>query len=191
MKVIVNNIKTLKEAFEVIVKGADAISINTDKGRGISVEEANDLVFYLPPISSSILITESVTPIKVTEDAKRINVNTIQFNGDILINDIAIIREKLPYMKFIKKIVVEDKSAIKVAENYKKHVDAVLLETDKMSNEKLLICKKIIEDCDYVIFSCNITKDDLAVIKELEPYGIEVNFDECEKLKEFKRALEK
>lgn len=191
MKIIVKDIKTLKEAFEVIIKGADGVSLTLDRKAGITIENANDLVFYLPPVSTSILITESVTPIKIVEDSKKINVNTIQFDGNIFLNDIAIIREKLPYMKFIKKIIVNDKTAVKEAETYKKYVDAILLETDKMDNDKLLICKKIIEECDYVIFSCNVSKDDLALLKELNPYGIEVSYNECEKLKEFKRALEK
>ena len=191
MKVIVNGTNSLKEAFEVIVKGADGVGISLDKESGITREEANDLVFYLPPISSSVLMTNSVTPIKIVDDAKYINVNTLELDGNILINDIAIIREKLPYLKFIKKINVYDKDAIKISENYKKHVDAILLEVDAMDNECLSICKKIIDDCDYVLLMANVSKDYLAVIKELNPYGIVVNYDECKNLKEFINAIEK
>ena len=84
MKVIVNNIDKLNDAFEMIVSGADGIGVSIDKEKKLDMEKANDLVFYLPPISTSVLVTKSVAPISITSDANNIGVNTILFEGDIL-----------------------------------------------------------------------------------------------------------
>lgn len=189
MKVIVNNIDKLNDAFEMIVSGADGIGVSIDKEKKLDMEKANDLVFYLPPISTSVLVTKSVAPISITSDANNIGVNTILFEGDILEDDIKLIREKLPYIKVIKKIIVSDKDSIKVAERYKKSVDAILLETDIMSNDNLLLCKKIIDECDYVLFKAEVTKDCFAVVKELNPYGIVIDYNNQEKIKEFIGAI--
>lgn len=187
MRVLINNIEDLNDAFDVIVKGADGVGIALD-GRN-SLDKANDLVFYLPPISTSSLVTKSVTPIKIVNDAKSIGVNTIEFDGEILVNDIAIIREKLPYIKLIKKIDVVDKISLKTAENYKKYVDAILLDVNIMSVELLTFAKKIIDNCDYVLLKAKVTKDYLAVIKELNPYGIVLDYEENSKLKDFIKAI--
>ena len=189
MKVIINGIKKLENAFEVIVKGADGISLSLDDKYALSKEKASDLVFYLPPICTSVLTSKLVAPIKIVSDARDLNVNTIMLEGNILLDDIYLIREKLPYIKIIKKITVSDKNSIKEAEKYKQYVDAILLETDIMDNEKLLFCKKIIDDCDYVLFKAFITKDCVAVIKELNPYGIVIDYKENAKIKEFIDAI--
>lgn len=187
MKIIVSNIKSLRDAYEVIVKGADGISFDTEN----EISKNEEIAFYLPPLASSVLITNAVTPIKVVEEAKRINVNIIQFEGDILINDIAIIREKTPYIKVMKKITINDKETIKIAEKYKKHVDALILEIDKIDASKLQICQKIIDDCDYVILKTNNLEEEISILNELKPYGIIVPYKECKQLKEYKKELEK
>lgn len=189
MKVIINDIEKLNDAYKLIVDGADGISVSVDSSN-FDKEKAKDLVFYLPPISTSVLVTKAVTPIGISSDAHYIGVNTILFKGDILTDDITVIREKLPYIKVIKKIIVASKDSIKEAERYKKVVDAVLLETDIMNTDNLILCKKIIDDCDYVLLQAEVTADYLAVIKELNPYGIVINYKGQEKIREFIKALE-
>ena len=185
MKVIINNIEKLNDAYEMIVDGADGVGVSATE----DLDKISDLVFYLPPISTSVLTTNAVTPIKITSEAHEIGVNTILFEGSILPDDIAIIREKLPYIKVIKKINVKDKTSIKEAEEYKKVTDAVLLKTDIMDNDNLLLCKKIIDDCDYVLLEVEVTKDYVAVIKELNPYGILINYEGQDRIKEFINAI--
>jgi phosphoribosylanthranilate isomerase len=187
MKVIVNNIKTLNEAYETIVNGADGIGIEISKE--LNFDKAKDIIFYLPPIGASILITGNVTPMTIINEAKNLNVNTIIFEGNILTDDIEMVREKLPYIKLIKSLYVNDRHSLKQAEIYKKNVDAILLDTDIMNVDNLKICLKIIEDCDYVLFKAKITKDYLAVIKQLNPYGIIISYNPKDKIKEFIKAV--
>lgn len=189
MKIIIDGIEKLSEAFDVIVKGADGIALTIEGDKALNLEKAKDLVFYLPPISASVLTSKSVTPIRLVNYAKEIGVNTLMLEGNIFTNDIAIIRDKLPYMKIIKLLKVIDKNSLKEAEEYKKFVDALLIEVDIMNNDKLLLCKKIIDNCDYVLIKAKVTKDYLAVLKELDPYGIVIDYDENDKLKSFIKAI--
>lgn len=187
MKIIIDEIDNLETAFNVIVKGADGVGIKINEKT--SFEKIKDLIFYLPPISSSMLKTSSVTPIKIVSEAKELNVNTLLLTGDILLDDIALIREKIPYIKIIKKIEIIDNDSLKKAIKYKKYVDAILIETDIMDKEKLIISQKIIDECDYVLLKSYVTLDYLAVIKELTPYGIIIDYKENLKLKEFIKAI--
>lgn len=185
MKIIINEIPKLEKAFEMIVSGADGIGVSDEE----KIDKKKELIFYLPPITTSVLTTKSVTPIKIISIAKELNVNTILFEGDIFLDDIALIKEKLPYMKFIKKINIENNDSIKKAIKYKKYVDAVLLNTDIMDKEKIIICQKIIDECDYVLLNAKITKDYFAFVKTLKPYGIVIDYEDNKKINDFIKAL--
>ncbi|MFH7881076.1 MAG: phosphoribosylanthranilate isomerase, partial [Candidatus Aenigmatarchaeota archaeon] len=133
MKVKICGIKTAEELKSVILSGADAVGfisgITHKSEDAIQPEEVRNLSKLVPPFITPVLVTHLTSLGELFQIIITAQVFTIQLQGDISPENIRLLKQALPYAKFIKAIHVVDRSAIEKAKEYENIVDAILLDS--------------------------------------------------------------
>lgn len=188
MKVKICGIKTLEELKIVLASGTDAVGficgVTHKSEDAISPKEVKYLSKHVPPFVTPVLVTHLTSLGDLLQTITATQVFTIQLQGDISPENVFLIKQVLPYAKFIKAIHVTDRSAITRAKEYEDVVDAVLLDSrtpDRLGGTGLThdweISAEIVKTVKIpVILAGGLTPDNVKkAIKKVKPFGVDVN----------------
>lgn len=188
MKVKICGIKTAEELKSVILSGADAVGfisgITHKSEDAIQPEEVRNLSKLVPPFITPVLVTHLTSLGELFQIIITAQVFTIQLQGDISPENIRLLKQALPYAKFIKAIHVVDRSAIEKAKEYENTVDAILLDSktsDRLGGTGLThdwnISAEIVKTVKVpVILAGGLNPDNVKeAINKVKPFGVDVN----------------
>jgi phosphoribosylanthranilate isomerase len=207
-------ISSEKEAKTAIDAGASALGLvgPMPSGPGIIDDELiRNISLLAPPAVSTFLLTSQTTAEGIINHHYRTFTNTIQLVDSIKFDDYRIIKEKLPSVKIVQVIHVQDESSVEEAIKVSASSDALLLDsgnpflsvkllggTGKTHNWK--ISRKIVESVNKPVFLAgglhagNVRQ----AIEEVQPFGVDIcsgirtngNLDRA-KLENFMQAVSK
>lgn len=188
MKVKICGIKTAEELKSVILSGADAVGfisgITHKSEDAIQPEEVRNLSKLVPPFITPVLVTHLTSLGELFQIIITAQVFTVQLQGDISPENIRLLKQALPYAKFIKAIHVVDRSAIEKAKEYENIVDAILLDSktsDRLGGTGLThdwnISAEIVKTVKVpVILAGGLNPDNVKeAINKVKPFGVDVN----------------
>jgi phosphoribosylanthranilate isomerase len=133
MRVKICGITELSEAKLCIEVGADALGflvgithLAEDK---IKPEVAREIIKKIPPFVSTVAVTHLTGALDIIELCKYINASTVQIHNSMSVDDVVLIRSKMPTLKIIKTFHIDNKVRLDVIDSYLGIVDAILLDT--------------------------------------------------------------
>ena len=133
MRVKICGTKNLNEARMAVSLGADAVGfllgLNDFSEDEVDGATARHIIARLPPFVSSVLVTHKTDSEWIVEACKQIGCTVIQLHGDFAIDEIPALKEKVPHMRVIKTIHVENAGAVASALAASRWADAILLDT--------------------------------------------------------------
>ena len=110
VRVKICGITSFEEARMAISCGADAvgflIGLNYPTDDEIDTLAAKEIIASLPPFVSSVLVTHKKELDWVVDTCQRLGCNTIQLHGDFAVEQIPLLRSKVPYSRIIKAVHV-------------------------------------------------------------------------------------
>lgn len=175
------------EAKKLAEIGVDHIGVLVGKGkypRELSIEKAKEIFQSLPPNAKKVVLS-------LSNDLKEISEIIEQINPDILhlgiteeilpIAKVKEIKERHPQLKIMRAIAVIDEKSIKLAKEYEKVADYLLLDTYKSQlgatgeTHNWDISRKIVEAVKIpVILAGGLGSDNLAeAIGKVRPAGVD------------------
>lgn len=182
--------KRLKDALQAIALGADAVGllvgqVHTSRDF-IAPELAQSIVQKLPVFCSSVLVTQIIDVHEIIDLVKFVGANTLQLHGESASDDVAQIKQALPYIKIIKSIHVIDETSIKDGKKYIGIVDGILLDSINKATGQVggtgkthdwTISKKIVKEYKIpVILAGGLTPENVEeAINFVRPFAVDVN----------------
>ncbi|MEX0748959.1 MAG: phosphoribosylanthranilate isomerase [Candidatus Saccharimonadales bacterium] len=182
--------RRLEDALKAVEYGADAIGFLVGQRHSspdfISEAAAVGIIEQLPPFISTVLVTHLVVPEEIIPLAQKLGVSTIQLHGETNPRQAETIKNQLPYIKIYKAVHVTGEESVKLARQYSRVVDAVLLDTISVATDQVGgtgrvhdwgISKEIVKQLDIpVILAGGLNPDNVAeAIRQVEPFGVDVN----------------
>jgi phosphoribosylanthranilate isomerase len=182
--------KRKEDALKAIEYGTDALGFLVGQVHAsddfISAVQAKEIVDALPPFCSTVLVTHIADGKEIVQLAKETNVDTVQLHGVSTRSDVAVIRDKLPYLKLYKAVHIIDKSSVEEAKGWEGFVDAILLDTANVAIDQVggtgrthdwSISARIVQETKLpVILAGGLTPENVAeAIRQVKPYGVDVN----------------
>ncbi len=167
--------------------GADAIGLLVGneikiQKRIIDLERAREIINALPPSVLPVIKTVSRDINETLKVCKYLQPPAVQVIPDVKAEKIEEFRKSFRRMIIIKVIPVVGESSIKLAKEYERYVDAILLDT---KGEKRVggtgkvhdwnISAKIVESCSKpVILAGGLTPENVEkAIRKVKPYGVD------------------
>ncbi|RBQ23884.1 MAG: N-(5'-phosphoribosyl)anthranilate isomerase [Methanocorpusculum sp. MCE] len=95
----------------------------------VTHEEAAAMIKTQPPFMEPVAVTHLQDAPSIIDIIRRSGCTTVQIQNAITREDIAIIRETLPYIRILKAVHVMDMSALEAAEQAAAYADAIILDT--------------------------------------------------------------
>lgn len=203
-------ISSVAEARIAIAAGADALGLvgKMPSGPGvIGDDEIAGIARTVPPPVASVLLTSRTRADTIADHAVETGVNTVQIVSHIDRNEYPRLRKRLPGLRFVQVIHVEDESAIELAKSYEQAADALLLDSGRPGTAELggtgrthdwEVSRALVAATSVPVFLAGgLDADNVAeAIRAVRPYGIDVcsglrtdaNLD-ADKLANFVRAI--
>lgn len=188
MRVKICGITSEQEARMALSSGADAlgflIGLNYRVLDETDTTSAARTIASIPPFVSTVLVTHRTDVDWVGITCKTIGCTTVQLHGDFPLEQIPILRKKLPYLQIIKTVHVTDKSAIARAVLTSRWADAVQLDTKVgnliggtgVTHDWSLSSRIVKEVMKPVILSGGLNPQNvLPAISAVRPYAVDVN----------------
>ena len=150
----------------------------------VTPEEAAAMIKTLPPFIEPVAVTHLQDADSIIDIVQRSRCTTLQIQNTISLEDVAMIRDALPYIRVIKAVHVMDASAIKTAQEVTVYADAIILDTrttDRLGGTGLThdwsISAKIVQASNIpVILAGGLTPENVATaIHQVRPYAVDVH----------------
>ena len=150
----------------------------------VTPEEAAAMVKTLPPFIEPIAVTHLQDAESIIDIVQRSRCTTLQIQNTISLEDIAMIRDALAYVRIIKAVHVMDTSAVKTAQEVTVYADAIILDTrtpERLGGTGLThdwsISAKIVQASNIpVILAGGLTPENVATaIHQVRPYAVDVH----------------
>ena len=129
-------IQSVEEAKTAIACGASALGLVSamPSGPGV-VEEAliAEIAGSIPPPIATFLLTSATDPEEIIEQQRRCGTNTLQLCDHLPATTYPRLREALPGIELVQVVHVEDSHSVDYALSAAEHVDALLLDSGKLS----------------------------------------------------------
>jgi phosphoribosylanthranilate isomerase len=190
IKIKICCISSVEEARLALKYGADALGFVSAMPSGAGVIDEKlipQIVSTVPPPTATFLLTCLVKAEDIISQILRCNTNTVQLVDRVGHEVYHAIRQKLPWIKIVQVIHINDKNSIKEAETISPFVDAILLDSGNQSLQvKELggtgrvhdwsISKTICEIIDKpVILAGGLNYDNVGeAIRTVNPFGVDV-----------------
>jgi len=168
--------------------GADAVGflmgITHVTQDAVTPEEAAAMIRTLPPFIEPVAVTHLQDAPSIIDMTQQSGCTTLQIQNTISPNDIAMIRNALPYIRILKAVHVMDMSAIETAKEVAAYADAIILDTrtpDRLGGTGLThdwsISAKIVASAEIpVILAGGLTPENVtAAIRQVRPYAVDVH----------------
>jgi len=133
-------ISSAAEARMAIDAGADALGLvgAMPSGPGVISDGAiADIARAVPPPVASVLLTSRTRADAIADHALEAGVNVVQIVSHIDRDEYSRLRQRLPGLRFLQVIHVEDGGAIDLARSYEKVADALLLDSGRPGQAEL------------------------------------------------------
>ena len=188
LKVKICGNRSLEEILMAARSGADAIGLIVGARHhtedDLDSDTAAKLLQATPIFTSSVLVTHCLSAEEILNIYKQVPTTTIQLHDDIAIDQVNIIRQRLPGVPLIKAIHVEDETALEEARVFAHFADALLLDSrteDRIGGTGHVhdwsISSRIVSSVEKpVMLAGGLTPQNVVeAIKQVKPYGVDVN----------------
>ena len=188
MRVKICGTATFADLDCAVAAGADAVGflmgithVTQDAG---TPETAAAMVATLPPFIVPVAVTHLTKPSDLIRIVELSRCTTLQIQDMVTPDDIAEVREALPYLRIMKAVHVMDESAITTAKYFSDTADAILLDTrtaDRIGGTGIThdwnISAKIVKECSCpVILAGGLTPENVTeAITRVRPYAVDVH----------------
>lgn len=208
VKVKVCGIKSKGELIACAEEGVDAVGFICGVTHKTEDEVKPSFIRFarkvLPPFIDRVLVTHLTDVDRISELVRRSYATSLQLQGDLLPSEVEILKLRFPYLKIIKAVHVFGEESIKLAREFEKTADAILLDsrtedrlggTGKVHNWE--VSRKIAEEVSVpVILAGGLSPENVEkAVEKVRPYGVDANsrlkgekgFKDRKKIREFVR----
>lgn len=188
MRVKICGTATFADLDCAVAAGADAVGflmgITHVTQDAVTPETAAAMVATLPPFIVPVAVTHLTKPSDLIRIVELARCTTLQIQDMVTPDDIAEVREALPYLRIMKAVHVMDESAIATAKYFSDTADAILLDTrtaDRIGGTGIThdwnISAKIVKECSCpVILAGGLTPENVTeAIIRVRPYAVDVH----------------
>ena len=188
MRVKICGTATFADLDCAVAAGADAVGflmgITHVTQDAVTPETAAAMVATLPPFIVPVAVTHLTKPSDLIRIVELARCTTLQIQDMVTPDDIAEVREALPYLRIMKAVHVMDESAITTAKYFSDTADAILLDTrtaDRIGGTGIThdwnISAKIVKECSCpVILAGGLTPENVTeAIIRVRPYAVDVH----------------
>lgn len=188
MRVKICGTATFADLDCAVAAGADAVGflmgITHVTQDAVTPETAAAMVATLPPFIVPVAVTHLTKPSDLISIVELSRCTTLQIQDMVTPDDIAEVREVLPYLRIMKAVHVMDESAITTAKYFSDTADAILLDTrtaDRIGGTGIThdwnISAKIVKECSCpVILAGGLTPENVTeAIIRVRPYAVDVH----------------
>ena len=188
MRVKICGTATFADLDCAVAAGADAVGflmgITHVTQDAVTPETAAAMVATLPPFIVPVAVTHLTKPSDLIRIVELARCTTLQIQDVVTPDDIAEVREALPYLRIMKAVHVMDESAITTAKYFSDTADAILLDTrtaDRIGGTGIThdwnISAKIVKECSCpVILAGGLTPENVTeAIIRVRPYAVDVH----------------
>ncbi len=188
MRVKICGTATFADLDCAVAAGADAVGflmgITHVTQDAVTPETAAAMVATLPPFIVPVAVTHLTKPSDLIRIVELSRCTTLQIQDMVTPDDIAEVREALPYLRIMKAVHVMDESAIATAKYFSDTADAILLDTrtaDRIGGTGIThdwnISAKIVKECSCpVILAGGLTPENVTeAIIRVRPYAVDVH----------------
>lgn len=188
MRVKICGTATFADLDCAVAAGADAVGflmgITHVTQDAVTPETAAAMVATLPPFIVPVAVTHLTKPSDLIRIVELSRCTTLQIQDMVTPDDIAEVREVLPYLRIMKAVHVMDESAIATAKYFSDTADAILLDTrtaDRIGGTGIThdwnISAKIVKECSCpVILAGGLTPENVTeAITRVRPYAVDVH----------------
>ena len=188
MRVKICGTATFADLDCAVAAGADAVGflmgITHVTQDAVTPETAAAMVATLPPFIVPVAVTHLTKPSDLIRIVELSRCTTLQIQDMVTPDDIAEVREALPYLRIMKAVHVMDESAITTAKYFSDTADAILLDTrtaDRIGGTGIThdwnISAKIVKECSCpVILAGGLTPENVTeAITRVRPYAVDVH----------------
>ncbi len=188
MRVKICGTATFADLDCAVAAGADAVGflmgITHVTQDAVTPETAAAMVATLPPFIVPVAVTHLTNPSDLIRIVELSRCTTLQIQDMVTPDDIAEVREALPYLRIMKAVHVMDESAITTAKYFSDTADAILLDTrtaDRIGGTGIThdwnISAKIVKECSCpVILAGGLTPENVTeAIIRVRPYAVDVH----------------
>ena len=188
MRVKICGTATFADLECAVAAGADAVGflmgITHVTQDAVTPETAAAMVATLPPFIVPVAVTHLTKPSDLIRIVELSHCTTLQIQDMVTPDDIAEVREDLPYLRIMKAVHVMDESAIATAKYFSDAADAILLDTrtaDRIGGTGIThdwnISAKIVKECSCpVILAGGLTPENVTeAVARVRPYAVDVH----------------
>lgn len=190
IRVKVSGIRRVEDAFSAIRWGADALGFGVGSRYPsldfVEPDKAQAMVRQLPPYVSKVLVTHLLQAEEILSLCDLIGVDTVQFHGEILPDQIKLVRARRPYLNLCKSYHIVDEASIEYGVPYCKIVDAFVLdslneETGEIGATGLVhdwkISRRVVSRYPTpVILAGGLNPENVrSAIDQVKPYAVDAN----------------
>ena len=188
MRVKICGTATFADLDCAVAAGADAVGflmgITHVTQDAVTPETAAAMVATLPPFIVPVAVTHLTKPSDLIRIVELARCTTLQIQDVVTPDDIAEVREALPYLRIMKAVHVMDESAIATVKYFSDTADAILLDTrtaDRIGGTGIThdwnISAKIVKECSCpVILAGGLTPENVTeAIIRVRPYAVDVH----------------
>lgn len=188
MRVKICGTATFADLDCAVAAGADAVGflmgITHVTQDAVTPETAAAMVATLPPFIVPVAVTHLTKPSDLIRIVELSRCTTLQIQDMVTPDDIAEVREALPYLRIMKAVHVMGESAIATAKYFSDTADAILLDTrtaDRIGGTGIThdwnISAKIVKECSCpVILAGGLTPENVTeAIIRVRPYAVDVH----------------
>ena len=188
MRVKICGTATFADLDCAVAAGADAVGflmgITHVTQDAVTPETAAAMVATLPPFIVPVAVTHLTKPSDLIRIVELSRCTTLQIQDVVTPDDIAEVREALPYLRIMKAVHVMGESAIATAKYFSDTADAILLDTrtaDRIGGTGIThdwnISAKIVKECSCpVILAGGLTPENVTeAIIRVRPYAVDVH----------------
>lgn len=183
-------ISNLSEARLAVELGADALGLVSEMPSGpgvISEEEISKIVHRVPPPISRFLLTSKQRSAEVEEQQRVTGVDTIQLVDSWDLVELQTLRDRLPGIRLVQVIHVQDSDSVKEAQRAAPYVHALLLDSGNPgAKTKELggtgrvhdwgISRSIVDSVNIPVFLAGgLRPDNIGeALSAVRPYGVDI-----------------